>query len=91
MAPKTASLILPFPPARRLGLVRKLAAQMLARAPNAAEAHLRQQLQYQYRVLRRKGIADDVARRELRALESAVRAELWRLVMMPPRPRPSTG
>jgi hypothetical protein len=85
--PKSASLI-PFPAARRHAFVRKLAAQMLARAPHTAEAHLRQQLDYQCRVLRRKGIADDVARHDLRALESAVRAELWRLVMMPPRPWP---
>ena len=88
--PKSASLI-PFPAARRHAFVHKLAAQMLAREPHVAEAHLRQQLEYQCRVLRRKGIAEDVARRELRALDSAVRAELWRLVMTPPQPRPSAG
>jgi hypothetical protein len=53
----------------------------------AAEAHLCLQLQYQLRVLRRKGIADESAQREARSLESAVRAALWRLVLMPPAPK----
>src|SRR5262245_35579088 len=70
-----------FPPARRQDLVRRLAEQMAARTQAAGDAHLRQQLEYQLRVLRRKGIADDISRRELRRLEYAVRAELCRLVI----------
>src|SRR5262249_54244079 len=70
--PKSAKLI-PFPAARRVAFVSKLAKQMLVRTCTASEAHLRQQLEYQARVLIRKGIADDVARLEIRALENAVR------------------
>jgi Family of unknown function (DUF6074) len=78
------SKIVPFPIARRRGLVTKLAAQMLARPADAAETHLSQQLHRQRQVLARKGIADPLIARELRALEAAVRTELWRRVLSAP-------
>jgi Family of unknown function (DUF6074) len=83
-AAKTAKLI-PFPAARRHKLVVNLAAQMMTRAPEAAAAHLRLQLQVQFEVLCRKGIAEHVAREEMRNLELAARIELCRLVLLTPR------
>jgi hypothetical protein len=74
----------PFPLARRRSLVLKLARHMAAKPPAAAETYLQQQLGRQIDALHRKGIADQVVEREVRAMESAVRAELWRLVLTPP-------
>lgn len=53
---------------------------MIARSLVAAERHLSQQLQRQAEVLRRKGVAEDRIRRELRDVEEALRVEVWRLV-----------
>jgi hypothetical protein len=81
------SKIVPFPIARRRGLITKLAAQMLGRPVDAAELHLQQQLRRQRQVLARKGVAEPLIARELFALEAAVRTELWRWVLGAPPPR----
>jgi hypothetical protein len=80
------SKIIPFPVARRRGFITKLAAQMVARPVDAAETHLSQQLRRQAQVLQRKGVPDLLIWRELRSLEAAVRAELWRRVLGPSSP-----
>jgi hypothetical protein len=58
---------------------------MAKRAPELAEKHLQAQLSRQINALHRKGVSDQRVEREVRALEGAVRAELWRLVLTPPR------
>jgi Family of unknown function (DUF6074) len=67
-----------FPLARRRNLIKRLAAQMAARRPAAAEKHLQQQLRRQTNVLHRRQMSDQVIEREVRAFESTVCAELWR-------------
>jgi hypothetical protein len=76
--------IVVFPLVRRRAVVVKLAAQMAARPMALAERYLQQQLSRQIGALHRKGVRDRVVEREVVALESAVRAELWRLVLTPP-------
>jgi|SRR6516162_9729377 hypothetical protein len=77
----------PFPLSHRRPLVAGLAAQMVAREAADSEAYLKHQLQWWKGNLRRRGVDDRMIERELRALELAVRAQLWRLVLLPPKPR----
>jgi GTP-sensing pleiotropic transcriptional regulator CodY len=80
------TITLPFPLDRRHDLVTRLAAQMLARSPSDANKHLVVELERHRRILRRRGFADSVIAAQIRALESAVRAELWRVVICPQQP-----
>jgi hypothetical protein len=43
-------------------------------------------LQRRIDALHRQGLSDQAVEREVRALESAVRSELWRLVLLPDLP-----
>jgi Family of unknown function (DUF6074) len=52
-----------------------------------ADIHLRQQLQVQVDTMRRRGIAESEIVREIRSLEAAIRAELWRSVITPQEPK----
>ena len=72
-----------FPLARRESVVTRLAAQMATRQPYAAEKYLQQQLRRQIDALHRRQVSDGIVEREVRALESAVRSELWRLLLTP--------
>jgi hypothetical protein len=64
-----AAEVIAFPPARRRDLVVKVAAQMAARPPHLADAHLRRQLERQGRVFRRKCVPDrNPSRQEARRI-----------------------
>jgi Family of unknown function (DUF6074) len=78
--------IVPFPLARQRPLVVKLADRMAAELPARAEKVLRTELHRRIDALHRRGFSDAAVEREVRALESAIRAELWRIVLMPPLP-----
>jgi hypothetical protein len=73
--------IVAFPSVRRVGYVRKLAWMLVHYRPDAAERTLAAQLDIQRAAMLRRGLAPDVVERELRALELAVRARLWAIVM----------
>ena len=73
----------PFPLKARRDLVVRIAAQVVARPSELAEQPLHQQLQRQVRVLARKHVSDVDVEREVRGLESAIRAEVWRQVLSP--------
>jgi hypothetical protein len=75
--------IIPFPAAHRCGEIRKLAAQMMNFSAERAESYLRSQMRIKVETMRRRGIAEDETLRQGTSFESAVRAELWRLVMAP--------
>jgi hypothetical protein len=75
--------VVAFPFARRHGVILRLAEQMAARGPAVAENYLQQQLRRQIQALHRRQVPDLTVEREIRALESAVRTELWRLVLTP--------
>jgi len=84
--------IVPYPLARRRDLVTKIAAQMMARPIAAAERHLQQQVDRQFRILKRKGVPHADAQKQTLALQATVRAELWRLLMHPNSPpKPPKG
>lgn len=82
----TRQAVVAFPLDHRRKLVADLVAQMTARSPADTEKHLAAQLRRQAAALARKQIPEARARTELAALERAVRAELWRMVMVPPQP-----
>ena len=72
--------VVPFPLVRRCAFINKIVKQVISRQPAAGETHLLHQLRRQAEVLRRKGVPDPMVQRELRALDAAVRTELWRTV-----------
>ncbi len=75
--------IIPFPAARRRGLVLSIARRALELSPAAGEEHIQRSIKLQATVMRRKGIADDLIAREETGLAGAVRALIWDAVMAP--------
>jgi hypothetical protein len=78
--------IVPFPLAQQRPLVVKLAAQMAAQIPARAEKTLNTELERRIDALHRQGLSDWAVERQIKALEAAIRAELWRIVLLPPSP-----
>lgn len=75
--------VIPFPLARRDAVVTQLAAQVMKHEAADAERHLGQQLRRQAQMLRGKGVPAAVIECELKSLEAAVRAKLWRWLLGP--------
>ena len=78
-----AALIIAFPPARRIDFVERHARLMADMRPEVADGHLRRQLDIQRDALRRKQVPEANIAIELRRLESAVRAALWKVIFAP--------
>jgi hypothetical protein len=78
--------IVPFPLARQRPLIKSLAQRIAAQLPARGEKFLQSELRRRIDALHRRGLSDLAVEREVRAFESAVRAELWRMVLMPPMP-----
>ena len=81
-ARKTPSLIL-FPAARQRAFIVKHALRIAQLSPAQSEAYLRRVLQLQGQTMRRRGISGTMIARELKRLEGAFRAELWRQILTP--------
>jgi hypothetical protein len=64
----------------------KLAARMAAQLPARAEKMLNAELQCRIDALHRQGLSDSAVERQVRAFEATIRAELWRIVLLPPSP-----
>lgn len=77
------SALVVFPLARRSVFVRKHACRMATLSATAAESHLRRMLDVQRDVMGRRGVPSEEVARQLRSLELAIRAELWRCVFSP--------
>jgi Family of unknown function (DUF6074) len=90
--PAAKAQFIPFPLARRRGLVLKLAEQMAsARTGDLAELVLRGRAAKLSRALQRSGMGQDSIAAELSALETAVRAELWNVVLRNGRSGPGVA
>jgi len=74
--------VIPFPRTRNRPFVLKHAARMAKLPQKTAEKHLAHQLQVQAQTMTKRGIAPEIIEDEIRALESAIRAELWYVVML---------
>ncbi|SER58451.1 hypothetical protein SAMN05216548_12715 [Faunimonas pinastri] len=75
--------VLPFPAVRRRDFVLRHASRMAQLSHDAGERHLRRQLDIQAETMARRGIIAEMIASEIRALEAAIRAELWLLVLTP--------
>lgn len=73
--------VIPFPLDRRAGYIRRQGNRLATMSSKAADGVLDHQLQIQRDALMRKGIDANEAEAQARALESAIRAEVWKLVM----------
>lgn len=78
---RTTAEVVPYPSTRRVGLIRKLARLMARYSADAGDRTLAARLDVQRTALLRRGLPPNVVEREMRALELAVRAELWAVVM----------
>lgn len=73
--------ILAFPLNRRLGYIRRQGDWLASMSAKAADSVLLQQLQVQRDTLLRKGVDLVAVEVQLKELEDAIRAEVWKLVM----------
>jgi hypothetical protein len=90
--PAAKAQIIPFPLARRRGLVLKLAEQMAsARTGCLAVLVLRGRAARLSRALQRSGMGHNSIAAEISALETAVRAELWNVVLRNGRSGPGVA
>jgi hypothetical protein len=79
----SGATIVPFPLVRRRDLVRRTAERMAgAGSASTAEKLLAHALQVQADTMMRRGIAGPVINAQIRNLETAVRCELWRLMLL---------
>ena len=79
--PNVTADVVPFPLVRRRDLVCRLVRRCVELSPDAAESHLRRQIDVHAAAMARKGIAAGRVTSEGRALEAAVRAAVWREVL----------
>jgi Family of unknown function (DUF6074) len=80
MTPK----VVPFPQIRRRRFVARNAIRLAGLPYRTAEKLLAATLRQQAEVMARKGIPAAVIERESHSLENAIRAELWRQVLLRP-------
>jgi hypothetical protein len=77
------ALVLPFPQAQRRRFILRMAARVTGISAKTGEKLLIAMLRQQAAIMTRKGIPLDVVQRECRNLGSAIRAEIWRRVLLP--------
>jgi hypothetical protein len=83
LATKTCTAeIVPFPLARRRSFVERHARIIAGMRADAGERYLQRQLLIQFDTLERKGVACDVIERECLALASAIRAAIWKAILL---------
>ena len=80
----SANMIIPFPQVRRRRFVVRTAARLANVSAKTAEKLLAATLRQQADAMARKGIAAPIIAGECWTLEYAIRAELWRHVLVRP-------
>jgi uncharacterized protein DUF6074 len=74
------AVVVPFPLVRRRPFIERQAARVAELNHDAGERHIAYQLEVQAAAMRRKGVNEDLIASELRCMERAIRASLWRLL-----------
>jgi hypothetical protein len=77
------AIVQPFPSNRRVGAVRRLAAQMLAYCEPSAEKLLQSRLRKHAECLAAKGVDPELVAEDVQRFHAAVRTEIWSIVMRP--------
>jgi len=77
--------IIPYPLVYRRAFICKHARRMANLREPTAEKHLRAQLNLQAKTMQKRGIPTPEIERQIQSAEAAIRAELWRLVIMGPQ------
>ncbi|TDR89123.1 DUF6074 family protein [Enterovirga rhinocerotis] len=77
----------PFPRCRHRPFVEKHAANVAYMGRAAGEKYLAQQIDVQRKTMLKRGIEPTLIEVEVKALESAIRSELWRIIMQTPETR----
>jgi Family of unknown function (DUF6074) len=86
-AERQSAKLIPFPIGRRRNLIQRIALAMKRKPSNeAANQYLASQMTIQAKAMKRRGMDVGVMRKQLVALEAAVRTELWRLILGRPSP-----
>jgi hypothetical protein len=83
-SPDGGCKLIPFPQVRRRRFVTRNAIRLAGLPHKTAEKLLAATLRQQAKVMARKGIPAAVIDAETRSLENAIRAELWRQVILRP-------
>jgi hypothetical protein len=76
-----APIVVPFPRTRDRRFIARHALRMSSLPQKTAEKHLAHYCNQQAEVMARRGIGPDVIAEHRQALETAIRCELWRLVI----------
>ncbi|CAN7313640.1 DUF6074 family protein [Bradyrhizobium sp. LjRoot220] len=76
--------IIPFPLVRRQAFILRQAARAAELNQHAGERHIQQQVKCQVDAMRRKGIAEDLIALEVKCMEVAILAALWKAVIDAP-------
>jgi hypothetical protein len=69
-----SAAILPFPIARRRAFIQKQADHASLMNPDSGLRYVEYQLKLQAEAMRRRGIDEDLVQREIRCMESAIKA-----------------
>ena len=77
------AFVIPCPQNRRRRFVRRMAMRVTAAPQRTGEKLLAATIKQQAASMARKGISGDLIDRECRKLESAIRAQMWRIVLLP--------
>lgn len=78
-----SAIVIPFPRVRNRAWIARHARRMTEMSQAAAERHLANHLGIHAATMSKRGFAADVIRAEVQAIEAAIRAELWRVVLTP--------
>jgi hypothetical protein len=74
--------VLPFPLVRRRDFVLRNADRIAEAEPKTAEKLLAHTTKIQAETMARRGVAPDLIALEAKALETAIRCEVWRLTIL---------
>lgn len=75
--------IVPYPRTRHRPFVLKHARNVAGKRADVGERYLADQLQIQRETMLKRGIAPEIVEQEVKSLELAIRAAIWRCVLTP--------
>jgi hypothetical protein len=74
------SKVVPFPLSKRRSFIARQAKRAAALNAAACERHIALQIEIQRDTLLRRGVEENILRRELKGMEASIRAALWEII-----------